>query len=230
MLGVGGCGVDRDYEAAVRANTIVALDDYLRLHPDGAHAADARRHLAALVEEREWRRAQSQASADGYQQYLRGYPNGAHSKEALLAIADLNLMSVPSTEAGRGAAPPAGRTAAATGASRGTIARRAAPVPPAAQAAADRGPVADTHGTRVQLGAFAGEDAAQAAWAGIRTRHPELGGHALVLVPATLADGRRLERLQLGGFDRDSADATCAALKKAQEACVVVPPTGSASH
>src|SRR5262249_13774233 len=85
-------------------------------------------------------------------------------------------------------------------------------------------------GTRLQLGAFAGEAAARTAWRGISARHPELAAHALVLVPVMLASGRQVERLQLVGFDADSAASTCASLAKSHEACLVVPATGTASQ
>lgn len=230
LLLAAGCGVDRDYDAALRANTIVAFDDYLRLHPDGAHAADARTHLAALVEDREWQRAQSRASVDAYQQYLRGYPGGAHAKDALQAIADFNMAALPSTEAAPGPAPPPASTAA--GAPRGAIVRPPAPTPapPLARASAPAVAATETRGVRLQLGAFGGEAAARAAWKRIGARHPELASHALMLSPATLADGRRIERLQLGGFDRDSAAAACAVLAKGREPCLVIPPAGAESH
>src|SRR5712672_2501441 len=94
-----GCGTDSDYEAAVQANTVAAYDDYLRLHPDGSHAADARAHLAVLVEEREWQRARAAGTSDGYKQFLRGYASGAHAHEALMAIAALDMPGTPSADA-----------------------------------------------------------------------------------------------------------------------------------
>src|SRR5271169_5797919 len=99
LLLVAGCGADRDYQAAERANTVVAFDDYLRLHPDGAHAREARAHLAMLVEDREWQRAHTADTTDAYQQYLRSYPAGQHAHDALAAIGNLNLAATPTTEA-----------------------------------------------------------------------------------------------------------------------------------
>jgi sporulation related protein len=223
---LGGCGVDRDFDAAIRANTVVAFDDYLRLHPDGAHAADARARLAALVEEREWQRTRGLGTADAYQQYLRGYPQGAHAKDAVVAISDLNLAALPSTEAAPAGAAPA--TAVPPPLAR---ARTAAPAgaPPRLAASAPRpAPDAGTGGVRIQLGAFATETAANAAWQRLRTRHPELAGRAMMLSAGTAADGRRLKRLQVAGFDRDGAAAACAALTKANDPCLIVPATGAA--
>jgi hypothetical protein len=220
---LGGCGVDRDFDAAVRTNTIVGYDDYLRLHPDGAHAADARARLATLVEDREWQRARGLATVDGYQQYLRGYPQGAHAKEALLAIADLNMAALPSTEAAAAAAvtaPPS--PAAHTAAPAAT--RAVAPAKPAPA------PAASANGVRIQLGAFGTEAAANAAWQRLIARHPELGGHAMQISSGPAGAGRRLERLQVAGFDRDGAVAACASLAKTKDPCLVVPAAAAASR
>ena len=137
IIALGACSSDREFDAAVRANTVVAFDDYLRLHPDGSHAGEARTHLAALLEAREWERAHAAGNLDAYQQYLRGYPQGQHVREALSAIADLNMAALPSTEAGgapgtvtpRGAArAPAGEEAVTHPAVQGAIARSAGPI------------------------------------------------------------------------------------------------------
>jgi len=227
---LGGCGVDRDFDGAVKANTIGAYDEYLRLHPDGAHAADARARLAALVEEREWQRARSLATIDGYQQYLRGYPQGTHSKEALVAIADLNLASLPTTEAGAPAAPPsaAAPPASAPTAKPARTARREKAPPtaiatPLGAAPAPAPAPAPGGGTRIQLGAFGSQVSANAAWQRLVARHGELAGRSPVLENATTADGRRLVRLQVAGFDKAGAQAACAGIAKTGDACLVVP-------
>lgn len=260
-LVLAGCGSDREYDAAVRANTVVGFDDYLRLHPDGSHAAEARAHLAALVEDREWQRAHTTGSVDAYQQYLRGYPSGAHARDALIAIADLNTAAVPNTEAS--GAAPAGAAAAsgpapATPAVKGPIARvttageatpRPAPPPaakgesarhqPAARAAsasaasgAARPPAATAAapGTRIQLGAFVTEASATAAWQKLTVRYPELAGRTPLVAGAQRPDGRRVHRLQVGGFSHESAGAMCAALLAKHDACLIVPTGGAGAN
>ena len=78
-----GCSSDRDYDAAVRTNSVAALDDYLRLHPDGTHAAEVRGRLAALVEDREWQRARAANTSDAYQQLpARLRDRGARARRA----------------------------------------------------------------------------------------------------------------------------------------------------
>lgn len=250
LLGVG-CGTDSDYEAAVRTNTVSAFDDYLRLHPDGTHSAEARAHLAALVEDREWQRARAGGSSDAYQQYLRGYPSGAHAHDALTAIADLNLATVPSTEAPTTAADPvpSPRAPAASPAVEGPIAR--APAPPVAEAPTTRSAAAkpaassppkaavakETHaaptaaaGVRIQLGAFGAKAGAESAWHRLTRRYPELASRTPLIAAAKAGDGRDIERLQVGGFSHESASAMCAALAAKHDACLVVPATGAAAN
>ena len=142
---IAACSADSEYDAAIHANTVVAYDDYLRLHPDGAHAKDARARLASLVEDREWQRARAGESAESYQRYLNSYPNGVHAHDAQVAIQDAKLAQAPGTEAPTAgaarratAAPPAVLTvpAAATGVSgaaiKGAIERAAPPPAPIA--------------------------------------------------------------------------------------------------
>lgn len=245
VLVLAGCGSDRDYAAAERANTVVAFDDYLRLHPDSAHASEARAHLATLVEAREWERAHSADTADAYQQYLRGYPSGAHAHDALIAIADLNMAAVPNTEASGAASAPslAPGGPPATPAVKGPIARTpvpaarvnsspaAKPAPVAAAAPSPaRAPTVAAPGTRIQLGAFASESAATAAWQRLAHRYAELAGRTPLVASATLADGRHVHRLQVGGFSAQSAAAMCAALAASHDACLIVPAAAATTN
>lgn len=238
---VAGCGNDNEYQTAVQTNTVSAYDDYLRLHPDGSHAAEARSHLAALVEDREWQRAHAAGSSDAYQQYLRGYPSGAHAHDALVAIADLNLAAVPSTEAPTTSPAPAPAPAAvakppsAPPAVKGPIARAAAPAVAAAPAkalaarATQPAPTAAA-GVRIQLGAFGAKSGADAAWHRLTARYPELASRTPLIAAAKSADGRDIQRLQVGGFSRESASAMCAALAAKHDACLVVPATGAQAN
>ena len=244
-----GCAGDSDFDAAVRANSVSAFDDYLRLHPDGAHAAEARTLLAALVEDREWQRARAAGNSDSYQQYLRGYPSGAHAHDALTAIAELNLAAVPSTEASSAeqAAIPAAPAPAASPAAKGPIARAGAPAAPAAPRAASPKAAAslpakaaapkETHaaptaaaGVRIQLGAFGTKSGAEGAWHRLAARYPELASRTPLIAAANAADGHAIERLQVGGFSKESAQAMCAALATHHDACFVMPVTGASAN
>ena len=236
-----GCGTDSEYETAVHTNTVAAYDDYLRLHPDGSHAAEARAHLAGLVEDREWQRARAAGSADAYQQYLRGYPSGVHTHDALMAIADLNLAAAPSGEAPT-ASPtptpsPAAKPPAASPPVKGPIARAAAPAPKLAAVPPKAAVANETHaaptgasGVRIQLGAFGAKSGADAAWHRLTGRYPELASRTPLVAAGKSADGHDIERLQVGGFSRESASAMCAALAAKHDACLVVPATGAQAN
>jgi len=223
-----GCSSDSDFDAATRANTTVAWDDYLRAHPDGAHSREARGRLATLLESREWQRAQTADTSDAYQRYLRSYPQGAHAHDALVAIANLNLAAAPSGDA-PAEAPAAGAPAA------GTITRRpaAAPPPPVAAAPAAAAPLAKARprgpaagAVRVQLGAFGdGPEAAEHRWRDLTARYSQLAGRTPLITAIQTADGRTVHRLQLEGLDRAAAESLCAALGTHKDPCLVVPLT-----
>jgi hypothetical protein len=245
LLLPAGCGTDADFDDAARANTTVAWDDYLRAHPDGPHAREARARLAALLEDREWQRAHAADTADAYQRYLRGYPQGAHAHDALVAIANLNLAATPlndvpaepppprpaagaitrapapaSVAAAGAPAPAAGATSAQKPVAANGVPPRAdaAPAPPPSQRPAVHG------GVRVQLGAFTGGSAAaERAWRNLTARYPELSGRTPLIAAARAVDGRAIYRLQLAGLDRAAAEALCRRLAARSDPCVLVP-------
>ena len=95
LLLVAGCENDAAFEAAERANTPASWEEYLRQHPDGSNAREARERLAARIDDREWFRADEAHTQAAYESYLRAYPQGIHSHEGLLAIANLNLVVPP---------------------------------------------------------------------------------------------------------------------------------------
>jgi hypothetical protein len=250
-LALAGCSGDSDFDNAARANTTTAWDEYLRAHPDGTHAREARGRLAALLEDREWQRAQATDTADAYQRYLRGYPQGAHAHDALVAIANLNLVAAPATEPPAGASvttrpaagaperpmpvPPAAPSNAAAPATAATAvpksgasaaaARRAAGVPAAPGPAAPGPGAGASAGYRVQLGAFGdGRAVAERVWRELSARYPELSGRTPLISAGRAANGREMQRLQVAGFDRASAEALCATLASHQDPCIVVPP------
>jgi peptidoglycan hydrolase-like protein with peptidoglycan-binding domain len=77
---------DRDYWRQTGARGDAAgLRDYLARYPQGVHAAEARRQLAAQDAQRErdaWDRARNVNTATGYRTYLDAFPNGANAAEA----------------------------------------------------------------------------------------------------------------------------------------------------
>jgi len=212
---VAACG-DAEFERAEHANTPEAWDAYLRMHPDGAHAREARAHLSALVEEREWQRAHAADTPDAYQRFLRAYPQGSHAQEALVALAHVNLA--PPAEAPSSAvAPPAPSASPAPAVS----------VPPVAPPPVSASPVAapTAAGFRVQLGAFSeGRAAAKRAWLALAARNPELAQYKPLIEAVPARDGRKIHRLQVASLDEHAAEELCTALNGRHDPCVVVPP------
>ncbi|MBS0375856.1 MAG: SPOR domain-containing protein [Proteobacteria bacterium] len=248
---LGGCG-DPDFEAASRANTPAAFEEYLQAHPDGAHVREARERLNQLSDDRDWDRAHAAATAESYQKYLRSYPQGAHTHEALIAIANLNLgaptstpapasVSAPDAAAARvpaaavapkaeapppAAGPPAAVTpsVAATPKTVATPKSARAPKVVAAAAPIPKGPAAGSGGYRVQLGAY-GENraAAERGWKLLLARHPALAARTPDIVAAKDAAGRPIQRLQVAGFTKPEAESFCREAL-AGDPCLVVPP------
>jgi hypothetical protein len=224
-LVAAGCGTDADFDNAARINTAVGWDDYLRSHPDGPHAREARERLATLVEDREWQRAHAADTADAYQRYLHGYPQGAHAHDALVAIANLNLATAPARDA------PA--ASAAAGAGEEAKRARAAPVPaPAPAPAPVRAPAAPparaapaaAEGVRVQLGAYGSSARADRAWRSLQERYPDFATRTPLIAAARAADGSSVYRLQIGGLEQPAAQALCRSLAANHDPCIVVPP------
>jgi hypothetical protein len=221
---IAGCSADADFDNAVRANTAVAWDDYLRTHPDGPHAHEARERLAALVEDREWQRAHAADTADAYQRYLHGYPQGAHAHDALVAIANLNLAGAPSRDAPvapAAAPPPAEAPRPAPGPATPALPARAPPAPVAAPAPAE---APAPQGYRVQLGAYGTSARADHAWRELQQRYPQLAPRTPLIAAARAADGSSVYRLQVAGLERPAAQALCAGLAANHDPCIVVPP------
>ena len=321
------CSADPAFESAERANTPAAWEDYLRQHPDGSNAREARERLAARIDDREWFRADEAHEQAAYEGYLRAYPQGIHSHEALLAIANLNLVvrppkpdataevqlvappepvlrkpsagaieraskpAAPSKSADASVVAPASpssppRVPASVGAAQSAAFRSepqpkpvaaptaakpapaavvaaraptskpspaapaAAPVPPPVTVAAvlppprverhqaPPGPAAtppaeplavraeDARGYRVQLGAFFSEGSATAerVWRQLQSRYPTLQGRHPIIAAARSADGRSIYRLQVGGLEREAAEAMCASLAEQHDPCIVIAP------
>ncbi|MEZ5913638.1 MAG: peptidoglycan-binding domain-containing protein [Paracoccaceae bacterium] len=91
---------DNAYWDATSGRGEAGLRDYLARHPDGLHAADARRRLADIDSEREraasgrdtstWERAQKEDTEGAYNRYLNEFPDGAFAPQARDRIVELN--------------------------------------------------------------------------------------------------------------------------------------------
>lgn len=118
------------------------------------------------------------------------------------------------------AAVPAGAAAAAPAATAPAAApATAAPVPAAAAAPAMP---AKPHPALVQLAATPDEGSAEAVWAGLQKKAPDLlAGKNAIILPAVIS-GQSVWRVRLGGFaSTDAAQAFCAQLVAKGAACTV---------
>jgi hypothetical protein len=196
------------------------------MHPDGAHAREARAHLSTLVEEREWQRAHAADTPDAYQRFLRAYPQGSHAQEALVALAHVNLAP-PAEAPAPVVAPPASSAPAAAAPSAPAAAAPVASAAPVAAPAASAPPVAArvAAGYRVQLGAFSeGRAAAKRAWLALAARNPELAEYKPLIEAVPGRDGHKIYRLQAAMQDEHAAEELCTALTGRHDPCVVMPP------
>jgi hypothetical protein len=193
-------------ESQLQDNT-AAYEAYLRDYPAGTHVAEAQARLAELRERQEWDRALRFDTPEAYQGYLARYPAGSFAAAARVRLSDFLHPRAPDQVESPPAAAPA--PVAAT-------AEQPSPAGPAASAVA-------AGGFRVQLGAFAGgEAAAVRAWERLLERHAGLLAGLERRVDVVERDGRTLWRLQAGAMDEARAREVCAALGSGGEACFVV--------
>ncbi len=213
-LSVAACSREQqDWRSAEAADTAESYGQFLERHPDSELVTAARSRVAQLAEDREWQQAGSADTADSYRQFLAHYPNGRWAQEARIRIQNFALNGLalqgPAETGPAGAAPAAGTTGAPAAATSASV-----EIPTATAAG----------GYGIQLGAFASETAANAAWQQLSARFGvQLAGLAPRVVAANTANGT-LFRLQAAVSDEARARALCDMLRKGSQACVPVLP------
>lgn len=89
------------WEAARAADTVQSMEAYLRDHPQGAHAGEARDRLAALTpppptpEMLAWAEAEAQDTPAAMWTYLKAYPQGMHARLAHEALRGYAMPQAP---------------------------------------------------------------------------------------------------------------------------------------
>lgn len=76
---------ESDWETATRTNSLSAYQNYLRNHPSGIYASDARRKISSIessLDDKYYAECKASNYVEDYQNYLKKYPNGKHAKEA----------------------------------------------------------------------------------------------------------------------------------------------------
>lgn len=235
-LALGGCADRREWRHAEAADTIEAYEAYLEQHPQGDYVPPAQRRLAELKEARDWRLATERDTADAYRSFIDAYPKGRWVSEARIRIQNflLDPMPPPVEEirpptAADEAAAAAADAAPATPQPTPAVPPAGAPTTdaslfaaPAAAPAKTTEPEPVSH--RIQLGAFATRERAQAEWAQARDRYRELQGLVPLFTPVTAVNGTPMWRLQAGVVSETRAREICDTLQAGRQPCVYAPP------
>lgn len=203
----------QEWEAARRADTVEAYQQFVQSFPEGEFTSQARARMRELEEARDWQNAQSAGTAEAYQEFLARHPEGRMADEARIRLGNLALALTPS---GPAQALPAGEPSATAAAADATA---AAP----AVAAPARAPSADAY--RIQLGAFSGGDQqAMGEWRRLQREYPQLLNGLTPSVKLATTGAGHLYRLQAGDMTEARARDACTRLRLRGQACLVVPP------
>ena len=215
----------RDWRIATEIDTADAYRSFIDAHPKGRWVREARIRIQNFLLDpmppavEDIRPPEAAAPAgmagDGAPSDL---PPAAPSSAPGDAVGTPSDVQEPLFDAPAAAAPPKAAPAAP--------ASPAAPSKPAAPATAPPSvsglPQPVSH--RIQLGAFATREQAQAEWAQARARHRELLGLVPTVTPVGAADGRSMFRLQASVASESQAREICRVLSTAQQPCVYAPP------
>jgi outer membrane protein assembly factor BamD (BamD/ComL family) len=197
---------EADWQKATSANTVSAYQDFLKQHPNGQHADEARSRITSLEDEQAWMEALNANTQGAYEQYLRNEPSGAHAQEARDRITGFQRAA-------------AWKTAQADG------------TPAALQAFLQKyptGPESDEaraalqklqNNYQAQVGSYRSRKEAERMSARVKRRFGEVL-HDVVVVPSTPED--KMNHVRSAPMSEADATAACAKLKKAHQRCEVV--------
>lgn len=71
-----------DWQKATAANTVASYQDFLKEHPNGQHADEARTRIHHLRDNQAWMAAMNTNTEAGFKKYVAGEPHGAHIADA----------------------------------------------------------------------------------------------------------------------------------------------------
>ena len=89
VIVIYSCGVKKKYEKAEAASSIAAYEKYIKEYPDGKYTPQAKEHLSALYEERDWRYAEYYKSIKRYEQFVQKHPSSKYIPQAEQALKKL---------------------------------------------------------------------------------------------------------------------------------------------
>jgi hypothetical protein len=197
---------EADWQQATSAGTVAAYQSFLKEHPNGQHADEARNRIHSLEDDQAWTTAMNANTQESYEQYLSAQPNGAHAQEARDHITAVQRAAAWKTAQAEGSAS----------ALQGFLDKYPqGPEADAARAELDK----LNNQYRVQLAAFRSKKLAERDSARLKARFAKVL-HDVVVIPPT--PEYKLNRVTSDLMSQADANSACARLKKAHQACKVV--------
>ncbi len=196
---------ESDWKKADTQNTVAGYQDFLKQHPNDAHAPQANQRIQSLQDDQAWADAQKVNTTDSLQAYLTKYPSGTHVTDAKTLIAGLD----------RAAAWKVAQTANTEPALQDFIQKyNQGPEVDLAKAQLEK-----LRAYRVQVATFHSQKEAEKSLASLQTRDAA-EVHDLTVVPPSGAD--KLYRIDSGPMTEEGAKSACEKLKKAHQHCEAV--------
>lgn len=198
---------ESDWSKAQAANTAAAYQDFLKQHPDGPHAQEARDRVQKMEDDHAWADAQKSDTVEAYQQYLQQEPTGAHAHDAQTQITSLQSASAWKTA-----------QAANTEPALQDFLQKYGTAPEAAQARTQLQKL-QSEGYRVQLATFRQQTDAEKSRDSLKSR---LSGELedVEVVPPSGSEKRY--QVTSGPLTEADAKSACAKLKKQHQHCEVI--------
>ncbi|MGH8260942.1 MAG: tetratricopeptide repeat protein [Steroidobacteraceae bacterium] len=221
VVGVGLLGLlliacsssEADWQKATTTNTIGSYQDFLKQHPNGEHANEARGRIHSIEDDQAWMAAINANTQQGFEQYLRNEPGGMHAQEARDRITGFQRAAAWKTAQSEG-----------TVASLQAFLQKYATGPEADEARAQLQKL--QNGFQAQLASYRSRKSADRDAERLKRRFGSIL-HEVVVVPATPTD--KLNHVRSAPMSEADVKAACAALKKKHQRCEVVKTEGAAN-
>jgi outer membrane protein assembly factor BamD (BamD/ComL family) len=89
ILLLSSCAVNKEYEGAIKTNTISVYENYQKKFPKSKYRFDVDKRLQALYDEQAWKQAFSTNTIYGFKNYLINYPDGNYVRESRIEIEEI---------------------------------------------------------------------------------------------------------------------------------------------
>jgi len=197
---------EADWQQATTADTIGAYQDFLKQHPNGQHADEARTRIHAIEDDQAWKVAVNSNTQQSFEQYLHNEPNGTHVQEARDRITGFERSAAWKT------AQSEGTPAAIQG-----FLQKYPTGPESDEARAALQKLQNDF--QVQLASYRSRREADRMSAHLKRKFGNVL-HDVVVIPAAPPD--KLNHIRSAPMSEDEAKAACATLKKSHQRCEVV--------